>query len=336
MWRGALLVAIVAAFTWLGVSSAQQPSAGKADQQFTTDVPGAATGILTTEFFPDGPNGQVKAQRGTHIIYPPGTVFDGSAAAVCRASEAEMQQQGLGACPADSKLGEGTADVYTTGTLTPTGPVTVDVTAFNTAEPKDNPSIKGGVLLAFSSHGAVTSTTLINTFGNEQVEKTTPKCVPPGQPPDCPFGEFAPKRLKLDVPARSKTIDGVVHNGATTPAVCPASGHWTIRHTHFFADGTDATYVNDLPCKQTPPRPLAVKVRPGRVRAGRVASFRVLVTSARVAVPAARVRVGRRLLRTDVDGRASVRLPVYRPGLHVVRASAAGYVRTSTRFRAVR
>jgi hypothetical protein len=128
----------------------------------------------------------------------------------------------------------------------------------------------------------------------------------------------------------------VTHNGATTPTTCPPSGHWTIRHTHTYSDGTTDTFINDLPCTAIPPRPLSLKVTPSRVHAGRSAKLRVTATSAGTAVPAARVRVGRQLVRTGPDGRATLEMVVHRSGSHVVRASAAGYTRASAKFRALR
>ena len=327
----AVAMAGVTVLPWAGA----QQSGASADQRFTTQTPGAATGILTTELFPDGPDGKVKAHRATRIEYPLGTRFDGAGAANCQASEAEFQQKGLSACPADSKVGDGTAEVQSTGSAPTFGPLQLDVTVFNTSRPKDDPSIEG-VMLVFSSGGQVTNVVLSKIEGRIQTEKTTPSCVPPGQPPECPFGEFAPKRVRVDVPPNSRTVDGVVHNGATTPPTCPASGHWTIRHTHTYSDGTSDTFVNDLPCTAAAPRPLRVAVKPSRVRAGRRAVLTLTATSARRAVPGARVRVGRRLLRTGADGTTTVAMRVHRAGLHTVRASAAGYERAHATFLATR
>jgi len=296
---------------------------------------GRLGGVLTTEAFPDGPDGKVKAHRATHIEYPPGTRFDVAAAANCQASEADFQQKGLGACPADSKVGEGTAEVETTGNAPKSEPFTFDITVFNTSHPKDDPSLEG-VMLVFHSGDQVTNVILSKIEGNVQTEETEPTCVPPGQPPQCPFGEFAPKRVRVDAPPNSRTVDGVIHNGATTPPTCPAIGHWTIRHGHTYSDGTTDTFVNELPCKATPPRPLRVTVKPGTVRAGRSTKFTVTAISDRTPVPGARVRVGRSLVRTGSDGRASATLRVHRPGTHTVRASAAGYQRASATYRATR
>jgi hypothetical protein len=331
---GALVAVAIAAFTVLPWAAAQQ-SGASADQRFTTDVPGAATGILTTENFPDGPDGKVKAHRATRIEYPPGTRFDVAASDNCQASEQEFKQQGLAACPAGSQVGHGTAQVESTGNAPPSPPLTLDVTVFNASHPKDDPSMEG-VILAFGSGENVTNIVLSKIEGRVQTEQTVPSCVPPGQPPDCPFGEFSPKHVQVDVPPKSRSVGGVVHNGATTPTTCPASGHWTIRHTHTYSDGTTDTFVNDLPCKPAPPRPLTLAVDPGRVHTGKRTTLRVTVTSNRTAVPGARVRVGRALLRTGADGRASVAMAVRRPGLHRVRASAAGYERAGATFRAAR
>jgi hypothetical protein len=332
---GALAVAVMAVFTVLPWATAQQVS-GRADQKFTTDMPGASTGFILSELFPDGPDGQVKAHRATRIEFPPGTQLTGAIEESCQASDAEFRQHGLSACPAESKIGQGTVEVQTTGTPTSSPPATLDVTAFGVSKPRDDPSVEAGVRLAFSSNGAVTSTALIKNEGRIQTESTTPNCVPPGQPPDCPFGEFAPKRLQIDVPARTKTIGGVVRNGATTPPTCPPGGAWTMRHTHTYADGSTELFVNDLPCKAIPPRPLKVAIAPGKVRAGRRVKLAVTVTSDGTAVRAARIRVGRRLVRTGDDGQARVTMRVSRPGVHTVRASAAGYLRASATFRARR
>jgi len=335
---GALIAAAMAGFTVLPWASAQQ-SGASADQKFTTTTPGAATGILTTENFPDGADGKVKAHRATRIEYPPGTAFSAKAAGNCQASAQELKQQGLSACPADSKVGQGTAQVETTGAAPKGPPASIDIAVFNTVHPKDDPTLEG-VMLVFHSGGVVSNVILSRIEGNVQTEKTEPSCVPPGQPPECPFGEFAPKHVQVDVPPNSRTVDGVTYNGATTPAVCPASGHWTIRHTHTYSDGTTDTFINDLPCMSPSmpavPRALKVVVAPRRVKAGKRTKLSVTALSNGTAVGSARVRIGRRLLRTGGDGTASVIVRARRPGLHVVRASATGYMRTSAKFRVTR
>jgi hypothetical protein len=329
-----LAAAAIAAFTVLPWAGAQQPGAS-ADQRFTTQTPGAATGILTTENFPDGPDGKVKSHRATRIEYPPGTTFSLQAADNCQASAQELKAQGLSACPADSKVGDGTADIEATGAAPKAGLLKSDITVFNTSHPKDDPSLEG-VMIVFHSAGQVTTVVLSEIKGNIQTEKTEPQCVPPGQPPECQFGEFSPKHVQVNVPAKSRAVGGVTYNGATTPATCPASGHWTIRHTHTYSDGTTDTFVNDLPCTAAAPRPLKAAVVPKRVKSGEPVRFRVTVTSGGTVVPGARVRFGRELMRTAPDGTAGGIFRTHRPGLHTIRVSAAGYTRTAVRYRVTR
>src|SRR4051812_2321054 len=331
---GALAAAAIAGFAILPWASAQQQGAS-ADQRFTTQTPGAATGILTTENFPDGPDGKVKSHRATRIEYPPGTIFSPQAAGNCQASAQELKAQGLSACPADAKVGGGTAEVEATGAAPKAGPLKSDVTVFNTSHPKDDPSLEG-VMIVFHAGNQVTTVVLSKIEGNIQTEQTEPICVPPSQPPECQFGEFSPKHVQIDVPPKSWIVGGVTYNGATTPSTCPASGHWTIRHTHTYSDGTTDTFVNDLPCTAAAPRPLKATVVPKRVRSGEPVRFRVTVTSGGRAVPGARVRFGRELIRTAADGTAGGIFRTHRLGLHTIRVAAAGYTRTAAKYRVTR
>ena len=74
--------------------------------------------------------------------------------------------------------------------------------------------------------------------------------------------------------------------------------------------------------------PLVVKVKPRRVRARRLVRLRVTVlTRDGRHVAGARVRVGRRLLRTSRDGTLRVRVRFFRTGKRVLRASARGHGR---------
>jgi polyvinyl alcohol dehydrogenase (cytochrome) len=83
-------------------------------------------------------------------------------------------------------------------------------------------------------------------------------------------------------------------------------------------------------------RTMRLVVTPRRALAGRRTTLRFRVTSGGRAVTRARVRVGRRLVRTDRHGRAHVRLRFTRPGRRTVRASRGGFRRARTTIRVVR
>jgi hypothetical protein len=72
---------------------------------------------------------------------------------------------------------------------------------------------------------------------------------------------------------------------------------------------------------------LALRVRPRRVRAGRRIRLRITALDGRRRVAGARVRVGRRLVRTGRRGVVRVRIRFGRVGLRSVRASKPGYRR---------
>ena len=67
---GAIFALVVTAFALLPWAGAQTQSGASADQQFTTDVPGAATGILTV----------VVHRPGAHSVRASATGYERAAA----------------------------------------------------------------------------------------------------------------------------------------------------------------------------------------------------------------------------------------------------------------
>jgi hypothetical protein len=162
----------------------------------------------------------------------------------------------------------------------------------------------------------------------------TPTCFPHVGPGPCP----ADNALQLGA---HMVLDTIVRDGRgylTTPPTCPESGYWTNGMEYLWADGSRDTLSFQMPCSQTAAsrKPLEIAVNPSRVAVERRSRFVVTATSGGTAVPRARVRLGRRLLRTGSDGTATVTMRVHRPGLHTLRASAGGHQRATAKFRAVR
>jgi hypothetical protein len=263
---------------------------------------------------------------------PAGTAFDSAAALSCQASAAELSSGGLGACPADSKVGEGKLHAIATKLpASAAGPLTVDVTVFNASHPKDQPAVASALLIVSSSAGRVQSVDVARLDANVLALEPTPVCSTPGEQPPCPNGEFTVKDIDYTIAERA----GAAHRLITTPAGCPSDGRWAFDVLIDYRDGTSARTAASSPCTPAPQaRPrieLSVSPRTAlRCRAGR---FAFTATDAGGALRGAEVRFANRRAVTDAGGRASigarlcaagkrhatVKMPGYRKGVASVR-----------------
>jgi hypothetical protein len=328
---GALALAMLALAQPLS-SGEEGPSTD--ELRFTTDVPGVSTGVFVTEEFNTrDSNGQLKRLRHSHVEFPPGTGLSSEAADLCTASPDEFRSKGLSACPESSKIGSGQATTVTTGTPTELGPFPVDATAFNAP---------GAVRIVFSSGGSYQSETDLVIHGNAQDADVTPICVAPGETDPCPHGEFVPKSLTMNFPARSRTVGGRVVNLTTTPPTCPSSGEWLLSDIHTFSDGSKDTFVNHNRCKQSTvsggapgggAAALNLSVKPRRAHVGRRTCFRFTTTTGGTPVSGAKVRFGRKRGKSDAAGQTRLCERPVRRGLHKAVAGKSGFTPAAARVR---
>jgi hypothetical protein len=203
-------------------------------QVFTTNVPGASTGIDTTIVYkdPNDPNAKPPPVRQEVFTFPKGTTYDDSVVPDCTASDAELLLQGPSACPEETLIGQGHGNTAMTGFPGP--PETpIDVNAFEYG---------GG---AFRVVGGPTGSPIRSVVTGQREGRVTTVNVPaqPGGPPD---GQTALRRVRNIFPARSLGRRAYVR----TPRKCPSTGVWTFKARLTFGDGGVERNVHRMPCKR--------------------------------------------------------------------------------------
>ena len=121
---GAILVVagfVLALLAPLASGDQTAPLYAKMEQRFTESKPGKATGWRFDGALKPTPEGQqVPPQRGVEFVFPARTRTRPGAVPSCIASDEQIASEGLAACPADSRVGSGEADLFfgTAGTFT--------------------------------------------------------------------------------------------------------------------------------------------------------------------------------------------------------------------------
>ncbi|MEA2449754.1 MAG: hypothetical protein QOG63_1686 [Thermoleophilaceae bacterium] len=289
-------------------------------QMFTTPVPGASTGLDTQILYknPNDPNAKPIPIRQEVFTFPKGTGFDNSVVPDCTVSEAQLELEGEGACPPESRVGGGEGTLMTGFPGDGERPLEVD--GFDSGS---------GLLLLGGEKGGTRLATRADRKGRV-VTVNVPRS--PGGPPD---GETAIRKVH-NVFAAFTAGDRAY---TRTPRVCPASGVWAF-HAHLtFADGAVEDDAYEMPCQRDVTAP--------QIRVTGVPRHRCVARGFRVAVsvvdssPLARVsvRLDRRRLRKTTASQFDQRVPARglssgRHRLAVVARDAAGNrSRRALRFR---
>lgn len=207
-------------------------------QTFTTDVPGASTGIDTKILYkhPDDPNAKPIPVQQEVFTFPVGTRWDESVVPDCTASDEELRVQGESACPAETRIGTGDNNVSMTG-FPGAGESPFTINAFEQGGGRFRVlGAADGFPLRFIAHG-------------RREGRTSTVDVPetPGGPPD---GRNALRRIHNVFPARSVGRRAYMR----TPRTCPKSGVWTFKARLTFADGGVERNVSKMKCRRKPHR----------------------------------------------------------------------------------
>jgi hypothetical protein len=186
---------------------------------YLTRAPGSPAGqaLLMTWSDRGAPNEVPKAIKRIDLRFPPGTRFDTSALARCRASDSEIKAKGSSACPAATRLGRG----HTTGVSTSGAEFTTDVTLFNA---------RGQIIVLVTLQGVV-----LTEFRDRVKGRTI--TIEPALPPGVSL-----KRLKLRIGRHSGYM--------RAPPSCPASRKWTTVARFAYADRSVQTLRSASPCRQ--------------------------------------------------------------------------------------
>jgi hypothetical protein len=234
--RIVVALAIAALGAWPACAGAERVSGphGTVEMTGTTTQPGTPTGTTFTGTYhaAGDPSGDPPYMRRMKFIAHPGSRYDTSVPGQCKASDAEISLQGPAACPADSRLGAGSATGKFMGrTSSP------DMAMFNNTDE---------VILIISTPG-VYSISRGKIAADQSLTFEPPTCFPNVNVAGCPVDNA----LQL---GSHMVLDPYVRDGRgylTTPPTCPESGYWENGMEFWWADGSHETMVMRLPCSQT-------------------------------------------------------------------------------------
>ena len=230
--RSAAIIALLVLLSAPAAARAQ-PDLPRQDltMRFTTAAPGKSTGTRVSILFrdPSDRNGKPIPVRREVFTFPRGTRFDPSVVPACDASSEELMVLGESACPAESRIGGGTA----TGVSgTPFDPIPLDIAGFENG---------GGLSLL----------TTVRPLGFRFVARAVrdgrtltveyPRA--PGGPPD---GQTALREVHNQFHARSVGRRAYVR----TPAICPRSRRWKFVGRFTYSDGVTETAVSMQRCRK--------------------------------------------------------------------------------------
>jgi hypothetical protein len=313
-----LAIAVLATLALAAGAPAQQPAADLRIA-FDTSSPGAVAGMdLVLRYGAAGdPNAKPPMIRRLSIEAPAGMLLDGDALPRCTASDEQLRTLGSRACPAQTRIGEGTITAVT-GFGPPIDPYVADAVLFNSPdgfiEVVEEPS---------SGHPFA--------FERIKVEGTTMSAKVarvPGGPPD---GETTVREVSLHFAPSTGYV--------VTPPGCGA-GRWDYSGTFGFDYG-DVTATGSASCDPAArPARIALSVTPRRAEVGERTRFRFRVHTVdgagRRPAGGATVRFAGRRLRTNGRGAAAAAVTLRRPGRHVARAVLPGALRARAVVRATR
>ena len=236
---------------------------------------------------------------------PPGLRLDTSALPRCTASDDEIRLLGQSACPAESRIGQGTITAMTG--IPGVDPFRGDTVVFN----GDNQVIE---VVNVRGTGIPVA---LDRLKLEDGWLVAHPPAPPGGPPD---GRTTVQEITLDIEPHGALI--------TTPPSCPPEGVWTSRFDVRYASYPASLLgASTTPCDTTAAAPASIRVQasPPTVRARRPARLRVIVTSVSPSCrEGVRVRLGGRTVLTDDGGRATLRVRFAKPGRRTLLATKAG------------
>jgi hypothetical protein len=223
-WLSAILLAAGAG----GVAIASPQFSSTFALTFSTATPGAPSGLDVSAAWsdPGAVNGVPKAVTKLEFTGPPGTTFDTSALPRCRASDEDIANLSVRACPRSSKIGS----VKGKGLIVTGNP-------FNTVATLFNGPRQIIVIVRLVDDGRLI------TYFRDDVRRSSVAVnlkIP---------GGVALTSFEAHLPRHYRKYRGKRRSYLRTPSTCPASGVWTITAIFTYRDGTTETRTSTTPCR---------------------------------------------------------------------------------------
>jgi hypothetical protein len=284
--------------------------------ELTNPAPASSTGMHLWAGVPDR-NGKPPQLRRVVYELPAGTVLDPTVVPACQASDDELRARGLGACPAETRVGHGGLTAVT-GFGAPLDPLDAEVTVFQGV---------GELVEAVTPPGS----DRVLAVDRARIGPGTLTLNPPEAPGGPPDGRTTVRDIDLFFPERSAAGRPFLR----TPPGCPESGNWVSRVTATYDGGETESATATTRCRaasatRSKPR-LRLSVVPRRVPVLHRMRFRMRVSGPLECVAVAVVRFHGRAWRVGRDGRRAVNARFVRAGRHRATVSAPG-CRSSASF----
>lgn len=207
---------------------------GTIDQTLTTVRPNTGAGShFTARYHAAGdPEAPPPYMRKMTFYNEEGRRWNTSVPERCTASDLELAASGAAACPDDSRIGGGTADILFMGSF----PNTVEIDVFNNTREQ--------IMLARSSGLTTVTRGLIRP--DSSIEFASPTCFPSHA--GCPVDNVLQVGSDVRFPPYTRRSGGKARSYMTTPAKCPKSRRWRSTVRLWWADGSDDRVVIRQPC----------------------------------------------------------------------------------------
>jgi hypothetical protein len=244
--RASLLTQLLGALfaVWAAGAAADQGTGPHetVDQTFTTTVPGSPTGgsFNASYHAANDPSGNPPAMRGMVVHPPPGMRYDTSVPDRCSASDLVLQVRGPAACPAGSRIGEGTVE----GVMME--PFAHDFVFDHFTHHVYLLNNTNEQIILVHSEGYLVVRGQMSADGS--ISWHNPTCFPVPPVAGCVDDYLIQLRTSVVTPLYTRTSGGVVRSYMTTPPTCPAVGYWSTTADFSWVDGSSDSVVTTQPC----------------------------------------------------------------------------------------
>jgi hypothetical protein len=207
---------------------------GTIDSRLTTTKPNTATGGTWDAVYhaANDAAGDPPYMRRMVFYEPAGMRRDTSVPAQCTAGDVELALRGPDACPAASKIGQGSSTAKFMGE-----PSEIELVMFNNTNEQ--------IILARSPLVTTIARGKIHPDGS--IEFASPTCYPSVPGVSCPVDSVLQVRAHMAIPLYR---DPAGRSYITTPPKCPKAGYWQTSVHFWWADGTEDRVVTKQRCSR--------------------------------------------------------------------------------------